>query len=147
MSPIVEQMLEAGTFNLHFREPDPRRVQLALRKHAYLAACLHLGRVPDTPDVRQIRADLLAARNALPRTRPAASKLAERLRVYRSHRPPAGPPLALVLSRLDGLPDDQKLLISLAGSLFVSWPFEIRPAEFAASRATGSRMIRISQLV
>jgi len=82
--------------------------------------------VPDTEDARAIRADLIAARDTPPKTRPAESPMAKRLKVHRSHVGKEGAPLALV-ARIDDGDADPEVLISLAGVLFVSWPFSDLP--------------------
>lgn len=118
----MRQILASGEFNLSYREPDPRRWRLALLKHAYLAACLHLRCVPDTEDARKIRAALVAARDAPKNRRPPESEIASRLNVYRSHSGAQGPSLALVaVEAVDNNPEPD-VLISLAGVLLVSWP-------------------------
>ena len=113
----VKAMLEAGTFQLHYRAPDPRRFRIALLKHAYLAACLYLGYVPDVEEAVAIREVPVAVRDAPRRQRPPEHPLAERLVVYRSGRPAAGPPLAIMKARLadveQGVPP---YLISLAAA-------------------------------
>ncbi len=121
LTPAVRDMITSGEWRMNYRLPDPRRYRLALLKHAYLAACLHLGTVPDTATARSIRADLLAARDAPRSTRPPESEAANRLKVYRSDVGVQGPPLALV-ARPEGVAPTREPLISLAGALFVSWP-------------------------
>lgn len=125
LPPAVDPMLRSGSFTMTFRLPDPRRYQLALLKHAYLAACLYLGYVPRIPEADEIRRDLMAARDTPKRDRPRASRLAERLKFYRSGRGRQGPPLAIVAVRRQGA--EPEPLISLAGTLFVSWPFSTVP--------------------
>jgi hypothetical protein len=56
MGTDVQRMFEMGTFSMEFREPDPVRYRLAALKHAYLAACLYLGYVPDFPEARRDQA-------------------------------------------------------------------------------------------
>jgi len=125
-SPEIEAMLKSGTWNVNFRLPDANRRGLALLKHAYLAACLHLHNIPDAEDARAIRADLLAARDT-PR-RATLPSFVDRLLVYRGGIGRQGPPLALArMIPPDG--GDPQILISLAGVLFVSWPFEELPPE------------------
>jgi HNH endonuclease len=123
LPPGIERMLRLGTVNLHFRVPDPQRYRLAVLKHAYLAACLYLGYVPAMPEADEIRAELVAVRDAPRRSRPPTSEYAQRLRIYRSYQPPQGPPLAIVATQPDKPDEDPEYLISLAGTLFVSWPF------------------------
>jgi hypothetical protein len=121
----VDPMLRSGSFTMTYRPPDSRRYRLALLKHAYLAACLYLGYVPGIPDADEIRHDLMAARDTPRRDQPPSSRLAERLKFYRSGRGRQGPPLAIVAARRPG--EDPEPLISLAGTLFVSWPFSTLP--------------------
>jgi hypothetical protein len=123
----VSQIVNSGEFRLHYREPDPRRWRLALLKHAYLAACLYLRSIPDTAEARAIRADLIAARDTPTKTRPPASTAADRLKVYRSEVGRQGPQLALVARHDCDEGEPPELLISLAGVLFVSWPFADLP--------------------
>jgi len=81
-----------------------------------------LRRVPHTAEARAIGADLIAARDTPTKTRPPASAAADRLKIYRSEVGRQGPPLALV-AREDCDVGEPPELISLAGVLFVSWPF------------------------
>jgi len=136
VSPEVQQMLQSGEFTAIRSEPDPRRCRLALLKHAYLAACLYLRAVPDTPDARAIRADLVAARNATEAAKLPDSELAKRLRVHRSHVGKQGPPLALVGKYDWDIDTEPEVFISLAGVLFVSWPFSDLPPGAFQRRAS-----------
>lgn len=120
-------MLEMGTFHLNFRLPDPFRFKVAALKHAYLAACLHLQRIPQTAEASTIRSDLLAVRDADKGAPFPRSGHAERLSLYRSHRPPQGPPLAIVVTRQEDDTSPREHLISLAGTVFVTWPFSENP--------------------
>ena len=120
-TPEIDAMIQSGTWQVNFRLPDFRRAMTALLKHAYLAACLHLQGVPNTEEAAAIRADLLAARET--RRREELPPIEERVVVYRGGVGRPGPPLALVaMDPPDG--GEQRPLISLAGVLFVSWPFE-----------------------
>jgi hypothetical protein len=138
LAPEIRQMLDDGTFHLHYRRPDPRRYRLAALKHAYLAACLYLGYVPDIPDAEAIRADLLSARDSPKRSHPPASEHADRLAIYRSHAAPKGPSLAIVATRPDETAARREYLISLAGVMFVSWPFAEVPARKGIQRIGNS---------
>jgi hypothetical protein len=120
-------MLTTGTFGLHYRLPDSGRVKLAALKHAFLAACLYLGYVPGIPDAIEIRAHLLAARDTPRHMRLPVNMHAERLSIYRSDLPPQGPPLAIVATRPVSRDQEPEYLISLAGTLFVSWQFSVVP--------------------
>lgn len=122
----IEAMMQSGTWQVNFRPPDFARAVVGLLKHAYLAACLHLQEIPDTEDARAIRADLLTARNTS--RREPLDQIEERLVFYRGGVGRQGPPLALVrMTPPDG--GDPRILISLAGVLFVSWPFKTPPHE------------------
>lgn len=123
--PGVDPMLHSGSFTMNYRLPDSRRYRLALLKHAYLAACLYLGYVPGIPEADEVRRDLVAARDTAKRDEPPSSRLADRLEFYRSGCGRQGPRLAIVLAQRPG--EDPKPLISLAGTLFVSWPFSTVP--------------------
>lgn len=134
----VNGMLEAGTFTLRYRFPDTRRILIALLKHAYLAACLYLGYVPDIDEAVDIRKALLAARSAPRSEGPPDVPAADRLAVYLSGRPAAGPPLAIMETQpaetTQGVP---RYLISLAGTVFVSWPFSVVPERKAPGLGVG----------
>lgn len=95
-----------------------------------MCACglyLYLHSVPDTEQARAIRADLLAARNAANATQLPDSEAAKRLTVYRSPVGKHGPPLALVAKHDPDTDAEPEVLISLAGALFVTWPFTDLP--------------------
>jgi len=79
---------------------------------------LHLGGVPDVASAREIRAELVAARDARHRNVVLGAR-ARALGVYRTGRAAAGPPLALL--RTDH--GEPRYLISLAGTVLVDWPF------------------------
>lgn len=134
----VNGMLEAGTFTLRYRFPDTRRIRIALLKHAYLAACLYLGYVPDIDEAVVIREALFAARAAPRSEGPPDVPAADRLAVYLSGRPAAGPPLAIMETQpaeiAQGVP---RYLISMAGTVFVSWPFSVVPERRAPGLGVG----------
>lgn len=134
----VNGMLEAGTFTLRYRVPDARRVRIALLKHAYLAACLYLGYVPDIHDAVVIRKALLAARDA-PRSHGSPGEsAADGLAVYLSGRPAAGPALAIMETQsTDNAQGVPRYLISLAGTVFVSWRFSVVPERRAPGLGVG----------
>ena len=127
LSADVRRMFEAGELNMTYTPPNRHRRGLALLKHAYLAACLHLHSVPDIPEAHAIRADLIAARDTPKRAKPPESAAASRLRIWRSPIGRQGPPLALVARHDPRGESEPETLISLAGALFVSWPFAQLP--------------------
>jgi hypothetical protein len=52
-------------FEMSWRQ-DLTRYRIAALKHAYLAACLCVGAIPDTSSAERIRRDLIAARDTRP---------------------------------------------------------------------------------
>lgn len=92
------------------REPDLVRVQLAVLKSSYLAACLALGGIPNSPCARAIRGGLLHVRDTddLPTT-------GFRVPVRRCPGGETRQPSRLAL--IDG-----EVWVSLAGVLLTPWP-------------------------
>lgn len=92
------------------REPDLVRVQLAVLKSSYLAACLTLGGIPNSPCARAIRGGLLHVREAddLPT---AGFHIPVRRYPGGETRQPSR--LALI---------DGEVWVSLAGVLLTPWP-------------------------
>ena len=83
--------------------------------------------MPGIRDAVEIRADLLAARDTPRHVPPPVSGHADRLSLYRSDLALQGPPLAIVATCPENPDEEPEYLISLAGTLFVSWPFSIVP--------------------
>lgn len=125
--PGVREMLANGGINMSFRLPDPARWRLAALKHAYLAACCHLGAIPDTVSAEQIRALLVAAREAPPRSPAELPSIAAGLGIGRTDGPPQGPPLALMAAPGRGPGAGVEPWISLAGTVLVGWPLPDAP--------------------
>jgi hypothetical protein len=108
-------------FSMSFTEPDRARYRLAALKSAYLAVCLLLRLIPETPQAAAIRAELLAVRDAPRQHRVRASPLCDDLQIWQSHGPAVPGELALVRAR----PADAAapvIAISLARTLLVTWP-------------------------
>jgi hypothetical protein len=118
----VREILASGQFTLEFSPPDLRTVQYAALKSAYLAACNFLGHLPQSDSANRIRRDLVIARTTPLRDELPASADAERMRLYKTFRPPTERPLALMRAPHQGN-DPQEFLVSLAGTVLVSWPF------------------------
>jgi hypothetical protein len=118
------EVQEAGMENLEVSilPRDMRRVRLAALKHAYLAACLCLGGIPLTDSADRIRAALLEARDANRDQPLTGSQEADRLRMGRTRTGVQGPPLALMATSLPN--GETHFLLSLAGTLLISWPFD-----------------------
>ena len=128
--PDVDAIIESGAWQVEFKPPDFERAALGLLKHVYLAACLHLQRIPDTDDARTIRVELLRARDT-PRREPI-EPMTTRLLFHRGGSGRQGPPLGLVEITPPEPGSKPELYVSLAGVLLVSWPFDEAPPEAAA---------------
>lgn len=121
-APGVEDVLKSGTGSLTVNQLDMPLVWAAMLKQSYLAACLQMREVPDTPGVRRVRAVLLAARD---RDRPALEAALAALEpfggvpVHRWVEAPADPPVAWV--SFDG--GDGPWQFVLGGRFTLPWPF------------------------
>lgn len=131
----VGHSLRAGEeLTMHVKPPVPEEVRIGLLKCAYLAACLHLGGVPKVRSANEIREELLAVVTAARRADVVAGPRAAALLVFRTGAPPSGPPLALMHTEEQGVGH----LISLAGTVLVSWPFvELDPATTSCVQPEG----------
>lgn len=123
------RMREGGTVNSHWRRPSLDEIRNGMLKSAYLAACLHLGQVPDFESAASIRRELQSVSNAPRRSDVVAGPAASGLRFYRTGAPPT---FALALMHGRGYPASEgpEHLISLGGTVLVDWPFpEINPCD------------------
>ena len=128
MHPDAEPMLKGPEFALQFVPPNPRLYKLAALKHAYLAACLDMRAIPQTPCAGLIRRDLLAARDAPSRREIPAGDYALSMPLMRTHEQPRGPSVALGYVKR---PDDlAEWWVSLAGTIAVPWPLPDAPPAF-----------------
>lgn len=118
----VREILASGEFTLEFSPPDLRTVQYAALKSAYLAACNFFGHLPQSESAKRIRRDLVIARTTSLRDELPPSADAERMLLYKTFKPPTERPLALMKAPRQG-DDPQEFLVSLAGTVLVSWPF------------------------
>jgi len=119
--PALPAMLDAGgQFSMECAEPDPVRYEVALLKHAYLAACLHLREVPAGRFADAVRRELVAVRDARNRHRLPPSPLAGALMYGRSYEP-AGAGLYLAWANWDRGPGELALVL---GGIVVSWPLD-----------------------
>jgi len=137
--PALGTMAQSGKITIHYQQPTMRLIRLAAMKHAYLAACLWIGGIPGSDDADQIRRALADVRDqgngkkvVVPDCVPA-----DRLLVARTESSVL-PPGRLALMRSTGT--RWSYLISLAGSLVVSWPFSDFPP------MTPIRSVDVSQL-
>jgi hypothetical protein len=125
LHPDVELMLKGQDFALQFTPPDPNRYKLAALKHAYLAACLDLTTIPQTPCADVVRHDLQAARDAPSRAEVPTSEYALAMPLMRTHEQPEEPAVALSIVERPGEPAEYWVL--LAGSIAVPWPLPDAP--------------------
>jgi len=117
-------LVQAKEFGLEFHEREMSRVNVAVLKHAYLAACLALGEIPEGLHADRIRRLLVDARDLDRDAELPSSQIVEDM-IWRTHTAPRGPSLALMIR--DG--DAPELWISLAGVVGVRWPLpELEPA-------------------
>lgn len=140
----VRDLLNTGDVELTATAPDPNRLRLAALKHAYLSACVHLRAIP--PETDQVRAELIAARDAAHRDHVAYSPMAagiELLRIDPDGDPGPGHPLLHATATIDGEVEQGALL---GGKVFVSWsstpipePSTQPPARFSATMQIGGR--------
>lgn len=119
--PAVRDMLASGQIMLDMLLPDRNRYQLAALKHAYLAACCNLRRIPKGALADAIRADLMSARNAPENPDIPHSAIAAGLGLMRSFAEPSGPILALAAVASRTSPGMSEVWISLAGTVLVQW--------------------------
>jgi hypothetical protein len=119
--PAVRDMLASGQIMLDMLLPDRNRYQLAALKHAYLAACCNLRRIPKGSIADVIRADLIRARDAAKNTDIPRSVVAAGLGLMRSFAGPSGPILALAAIESRTSPGMSEVWISLAGNVLVQW--------------------------
>jgi hypothetical protein len=127
--PDVTDMLEGGEVELAGLLPDWNRVNLALLKHAYLAACMTYG-VLEGEVADLIRADLVAARDADGPQNVPTSALALGQRVSRGGEPTPGiPPLVRAVAQEADGPGPG---VVLGGWVFVSWYYRIPAGQKAA---------------
>jgi hypothetical protein len=124
MDPEIVAALNAGATELTLTwDEDPAARQLAVLKHAYLAACVYLRTIPRRGSAERIRAELIAARDTPSGVALRVGPEARRIQFYKTFAAPSGPPLALHEEQADD-GESRRFLISLAGTLVVSWPFD-----------------------
>lgn len=120
IDPGISQILEGSAFDMTFSAPDPGRVQVAILKSAYIAACIILEQIPVSDRAVAIREELAAAL-ATPRNhRLEAGPIAESIRAHRTYRPATRGEVSLVVEP----GDPPTFLVSLADVLVVDWPLE-----------------------
>jgi hypothetical protein len=130
----VLDMFKAGGGAMEFQPPRERLWATALLKHAYLAACVYLRDIPNTPHAAFARQELLAARSAGKRHQ--LGELSAILKAYRLYDPPPAPLF------LAGVPveDGHQLALGLGTFGAVVWPLpDARPLCLLQLRARRNR--------
>jgi hypothetical protein len=122
----AQALLESGQGRVSAQEPDSAQIHVSVVKSAYLAACVFLSGIPDTPRARSLRKDLVAARDSSPRNLPPLGAVANDIRVFRGIEEPKSGQLTLV--RIPVLAPNE-WWISWSESVFIEWPLEIELLE------------------
>lgn len=136
-APNIGAMLAGGTAEIHYRIPDPRVWRVAALKHAYLAACLALGEIPNTDHAAFLRGILVMTRDSKRGELPPENTLAKTIRIAQSNQPAQGPTVLLV-ALVDADDEIVDYGLSFAGTLFVSWPLDAELFWAATRRLEGS---------
>lgn len=119
---MFDEAVTSGPIDISYRLPDPVAYKLAALKHAYLAACLALREVPMEGKAVEIRAELIAARDAPRRAPLPASPHAKALVLRSTGMAPINWPIAIVDWKA---PDGSVLTeLLLGGTISVGWPLE-----------------------
>lgn len=130
----IGRMLACGTGEIEYRIPNPRVWRVAALKHAYLAACLALGEIPNTIHAAALRGVLVASRDLKRGELPPESNLAKTIRIAQSNQPVLQAPTVTLVALVSA--DDEIVDYGLlfAGTFFVSWPLDAELFWVAARR-------------
>jgi len=134
---IYAEILAAGNVEMEYDTPEHKRWSIALLKCVYFALCIKFG-VIEGEWADQVRADLLAARDAPSRADVPASEIARRLNVLRGFGPEPITPHPVVTGIIHG-PDGPLEGVLLAGRLFVFWS-PVNDFQAATPGGTGRRV-------
>ncbi|MEU4215869.1 HNH endonuclease [Actinoplanes sp. NPDC026623] len=134
---IFAEILAAGDVDMEYDTPEHKRWSIALLKCVYLALCIKFG-VIEGEWADQVRADLLAARDARSQADVPPSKIAQRLHVLRSFGPEPIGSDPIITGIVHG-PDGPLEGVLLAGRLFVSW-WPVNDDQETAPVETGRRV-------
>jgi hypothetical protein len=116
---LLGEILATGDVDMQFDAPERQRWSLALLKSVYLALCIKFG-VLEGSWADQVRADLIAARDAPGRADVPPSDIAQRLHILRGFGPEPISADPIITGIMHG-PDGPLEGVLLAGRLFVSW--------------------------
>lgn len=120
--PDIDEMLRSGAFSIEYVPLDPKAAHIAAVKSAYLAACVFLKEVPDTPQATAIRAELIQVRDRRRGAEWEISPLLQSIRKLQSGEVPTPGEIRLVhIKERDG---SRTLAISFNRAFAVEWPLE-----------------------
>jgi hypothetical protein len=127
--PDVRAALESDEpFEVTIWPHDLRRVRLAGLKNAYLAACLLLGRIPESDAADAIRSALITIRESAPKAPLPVCAAAETLQLARSFLAPEGEPVTLATTSTSaGSGPPPPYWISFRHVFAASWPLPEPP--------------------
>ncbi|WP_140400229.1 HNH endonuclease [Aeromicrobium sp. PE09-221] len=116
---VREVFEEGGEIDFTYQVIDSVRWQLAALKSAYLASCLLLGKIPETPEAERVRESLMIARDKPKNERLDPMLVPQGIRVARSQGPAARGETLLVQAWSD---DHAEYAVLLSAVLLVTWP-------------------------
>lgn len=120
VDPAVTTMLDAGDLTWEVRLPQMLLVRAAALKSAYLAACLTVRGIPDSPTSRKVRDLLRATRDGASPAEADPDGMLSGVRLARTLRAPREHPV--LLGHDPANPSGRHIV--LAGRIAVSWPLD-----------------------
>lgn len=120
--PAVSQILGEQGFEMSYEVVDTTRSHISAVKTAYLASCVALRAIPQTPRADALRAELLAARDMPRDQRAELGDVARSIKVARSaHKPNPGE--IVLMAAADEQPESA-MVISFNRVFAVDWPLD-----------------------
>ncbi|WP_226531843.1 HNH endonuclease [Microbacterium paraoxydans] len=120
--PAVSQILGEQGFEMSYEVVDTTRSHIAAVKTAYLASCVALRAIPQTPRADALRAELLAARDMPRDQRAELGDVARSIKVARSAHEP-NPGEIVLMAAADEQPESP-MVISFNRVFAVDWPLD-----------------------
>ncbi|MEV0453899.1 hypothetical protein [Catellatospora methionotrophica] len=129
--PAIADIMAGEDVSLQGALPNKDHVRLALLKNAYLAACVRFG-MQEGGYADEVRADLIAARDARTRQDVPPSRIARGLLFRRLFGPVPTDAASVAIAVADD-PSGRVLGVVLAGRIFVSWTTDLGTVPTAAA--------------